>query len=108
MGVTKHCEYIGLGALDVAKHFEFIGLGAMDGPKPYEFMGFGTMDVTTPCEFIRFGAMDVTKPCEFAGLANRTSSPSLPTPRKNRPSSLGPPDLEHGLTHAGGQPSSRA
>ncbi len=37
-----------LRPLFLTKTCEFIGFGAVDVTKPYEFIGFGTMDVTKP------------------------------------------------------------
>ncbi len=44
--------------------------------KPCEFIRFGAMDVTKSCEFIRFGAMAVTKPYKFIGFGAIAKSPN--------------------------------
>ena len=57
MDVTKPCQFIRFGAMEVP--YQFVRFGAMDVTKPYQFIWFGAMEITKPFQFIRFGAPEI-------------------------------------------------
>ena len=57
MDVTKLCQFIRFGAMEVP--YQFVKFGAMDVTKPYQFIWFGAMEITKPFQFIRFGAPEI-------------------------------------------------
>ncbi len=51
MGVTRPCEFVGFGVMEVTKSFKFVGFGAMEVTKPYRFIGFGAVLVGSTLGF---------------------------------------------------------
>ena len=69
MEVTKAC-----GVWGVTKPYQFIGFGAMEVTKPCQFIGFGAMEV--PYLFVRFGAMEASRCLPEPAGPGRPSQPA--------------------------------